>query len=456
MNKSKFIILSIIVTVMAMAVPITVSAETEATYATTSPNSQIYYTTEPTYYTTAPTYQTYATTTAYVYTTAPTYQVYSNAPETTAETALSTEQPTTQPMSVDPYDTTSAADTGAYNTYRLSDLSLSLNLPKTMTVITRETESTDKFFKSKGNSYKKTMSEFEENDIYLKGYSRDNTQILTVTMTKDEDSQSVFNYSNLTEEQLDQVKSVFLEDKHCQSCTIDNYDEVIYFDLILKDGTKKNPTYFAQSNTVVNGMNINITLQSLDGEISDSDRTMMQNVLGGAKFAIVDTNSKNNDMGTFIWVIIIVVALCAAAGTVLFMIYKKRQEMALKAARSGLYVTDQSEIPKEEEKAEDIADKISVSDDEEGFFDGVEGIKSPKDLPLGREGQREGQTPVKRKKAFVEDEFIGAEESPKKSVKNTPKKNNSKKSTVKNIVRNIKKIKKNYTDRNSGDGGRRF
>lgn len=206
--------------------------------------------------------------------------------------------------------------------YKVSQMDMTLTLPNNMLAVTRDSASNDQFFSTFNEVYSEVMNAFKESDIYLKGVTSDGVFSVIVTMTTDKSSQEIYNYNQLGATELDTIQDAFLQDDIYTDCSKDVYNDWVFLNLIIdyeKDGQQY---HAAQSNTVVNGMNINFTFQSANGKLTPDDYQVITSMLRSLEFA--DGEDRQNEQGFVgsagFWVLMggIVVVLAAAG----FAVYK--------------------------------------------------------------------------------------------------------------------------------------
>ena len=91
------------------------------------------------------------------------------------------------------------------NTYSFDEFGMSMKLPKSYYVITRDTPRGDEVFTKVGLDYDETMTAFRNADIYLRAYDPDKVIQLSMTVTKDENSRTVNNYLPLQTARLSPI-----------------------------------------------------------------------------------------------------------------------------------------------------------------------------------------------------------------------------------------------------------
>ncbi len=175
--------------------------------------------------------------------------------------------------------------------YDIDELGMSLKIPKEYFVLTRETESTDEAFKELELDYDETMTAFSAANIYLRAVSEDEVLKITLTQTSDKNSEAINNYSDLSSSERKTIIDAFLSDKMYTSGVEVKHNGNIYFDLSFAQQTPVNVIYGYQCHTVINGMNINLTLQKDDEELTADEIKVVTNIANSIHFDKIKRNS---------------------------------------------------------------------------------------------------------------------------------------------------------------------
>ena len=159
-----------------------------------------------------------------------------------------------------------------------------INLPDDMTAITRSSQNTDRYFSVFGLDYDTTMQNFKNGDIYLKGMDSMSSLTVTVTMTKNDDSNNIGNYNLLEADKLSQVSSNFLSQSEYTSCTPDTSGKIVWlnFDTNVTSNGLSIRAY--QANTVYDGMSVSITLQRNSGNVTPEDYAAFTEIVSSVNF----------------------------------------------------------------------------------------------------------------------------------------------------------------------------
>ena len=178
------------------------------------------------------------------------------------------------------------ACSGATKDYEIPQIDdMTLSMPDGMSAVTRDSKSTDKYFSVFGLDYDTTMKTFQNGNIYLQGMDNMSSVILTVTMTKNESSENVGNYAQLSSSELANIRNNFLNSDEYRSCTPDQKEKAVWlvFDATAQSSKGDVKTFIA--NTVYDGMNINITMQRTEGDVTTVDYDTFSKIVSSVKFS---------------------------------------------------------------------------------------------------------------------------------------------------------------------------
>ena len=257
-------------------------------------------------------------------------------------------------------------------------------LPDDMTAITRSSQNTDRYFSVFGLDYDTTMQNFKNGDIYLQGMDSMSSLTVTVTMTKNADSNSIGNYNLLEADKLSQVSSNFLSQSEYTSCTPDISGKIVWlnFDTNVTSNGLSIRAY--QANTVYDGMSVSITLQRNSGNVTPEDYAAFTEIVSSVNF------QKESSIGSMIPYIIIGASIAVILLLIILIIVVKHVKKRRKKNRNdrileelaGKYTSKRRNKPAQEhseysvyedEKFEEDEYKIDKTEiDSEDFFKGVE------------------------------------------------------------------------------------
>lgn len=257
-------------------------------------------------------------------------------------------------------------------------------LPDDMTAITRSSQNTDRYFSVFGLDYDTTMQNFKNGDIYLQGMDSMSSLTVTVTMTKNADSNSIGNYNLLEADKLSQVSSNFLSQSEYTSCTPDMSGKIVWLNFNTNVTSNGLSIRAYQANTVYDGMSVSITLQRNSGNVTPEDYAAFTEIVSSVNF------QKESSIGSMIPYIIIGASIAVILLLIILIIVVKHVKKRRKKNRNdkileelaGKYTSKRRNKPAQEhseysvyedEKFEEDEYKIDKTEiDSEDFFKGVE------------------------------------------------------------------------------------
>ncbi len=170
------------------------------------------------------------------------------------------------------------------DTYTIDELGMSLKIPKEYTVVTRTLDKNDEAFSKLSLDYDDTMNAFYLDHIYLQAVSEDGKLKINLTSVTDENSKAINNYSDLSEAQRLEALNTFLKDSSYISGVEIKHNDSIYFDFELSSQGANDVIFAYQCHTVVNGMNINLTMQKAKESFTADEIKIITNIADSIDF----------------------------------------------------------------------------------------------------------------------------------------------------------------------------
>lgn len=203
--------------------------------------------------------------------------------------------------------------------YEISELDLSVKLPREYSVITRTTPENDEVFSKLSLDYNETMTAFTAAHIYLQGVSEDQILKITLTGTSDKNSEAINNYSELSSSERKTVTEAFLSDQMYTSGTEVKHNGNIFIDLRFAKKTPASTIYGYQCHTVVNGMNVNLTMQKNNEDLTADEVKVITNIANSIKFNKI---KRNSSFAFDWWRILLWILVLVAIGIAVHYLYK--------------------------------------------------------------------------------------------------------------------------------------
>lgn len=258
------------------------------------------------------------------------------------------------------------------DTYRFDEFGMSMKIPKSYYVITRDTPRGDSVFSEVGLDYDETMTAFGFADIYLRAYDPDKILQISLIVAKDEDSTAVNNYSDLTAAERKAITDTMLGDNTVSSAVEVKHNGNIFFDSERSTSVDSETVYINQCNTVINGYRIDLMLQKSEEPIAPDEAKALANAANSISF----DNIKRNTGAVFEWWrLLLWVGLLAAISLAVSVIYKhndnaKKRKLEERKARRAAASTEtengSTDISAfEEDKNISFEQSLGYKDDEE-------------------------------------------------------------------------------------------
>ncbi|MBQ2972286.1 MAG: hypothetical protein IJE16_07035 [Ruminococcus sp.] len=232
--------------------------------------------------------------------------------------------------------------------YTIDELGLSLKIPKEYYVVTRTLERDDEVFSQLKLDYDETMTAFSAADIYLQAISDDGLLKVTLTEASDENSKAINNYSELSEIERKQALDAFMNSGGYTSGVEIKHNGNIYFDLAFSTPVSNYTIYCYQCHTVINGMNINLTLQKNEEELTADEIKAVTDMANTVSFDKITLKSGPSfEWWRFLLWIVILVAI-AFIVKYFYSQYNKNAQKTQSTRRPAKRVVSENMTEKEE------------------------------------------------------------------------------------------------------------
>lgn len=242
--------------------------------------------------------------------------------------------------------------------YTFDEFGMSLKVPRTYTVITRDSQREDEAFDDLSLDYDETMTAFNAAGIYLQAYAPENAYKITLTVGSDENSESINNYSDLTPSQREEVLAQFTADPSCTGGSEMRHGGNIFFDIDLTGEVDGKTVFIAQDNTVINGLNINLTLQKNE-EIPAEELRALNNIANTLNFDKITL--KNSGPSFEWWRVLLWVGMLAVISVSVSMLYRRYNVSKKRKAEERL----QQRLQRRAALAKELGDEAMIKEIEE-------------------------------------------------------------------------------------------
>ena len=168
--------------------------------------------------------------------------------------------------------------------YKLDALKMNIALPNDVYAILRSGEQNEKALELFKMTAEEAVASLKKSNMYLKASPEDFAYDITVTMTQDEDSKTINNFTELSDKDLIEITNSLTKQKEYTSCTQKKYGDVLYLSLNYHSTEDGDDIAGIQNYTVVNGQKITITLQTRAKDLSDQQKEILEAVMKSVSF----------------------------------------------------------------------------------------------------------------------------------------------------------------------------
>ncbi len=168
--------------------------------------------------------------------------------------------------------------------YKLDALKMNIALPNDVYAILRSGEQNEKALELFKMTAEEAVASLKKSNMYLKASPEDFAYDITVTMTQDEDSKTINNFTELSDKDLIEITNSLTKQKEYTSCTQKKYGDVLYLSLNYHSTEDGDDIAGIQNYTVVNGQKITITLQTRAKDLRDQQKEILEAVMKSVSF----------------------------------------------------------------------------------------------------------------------------------------------------------------------------
>ncbi len=243
------------------------------------------------------------------------------------------------------------------NKYTFSDIKMSIKIPRDYITITKDFSRDEQAFETLDLDYDETITAFKSAGIYLQAYDENKITKITLTVASDDDSKKINNYSDITATQRQQIIDAFLEDETYLTGVEKKHGGNIFLDFTLKNEDNDKTLYASQCNTVINGMNINLTMQKSGESFDNDDNKVLDSIAESISF---DKITLKTGPAFDWWRVVLVLAIMAAIAVAVSYIYKQYNEAKRRKLKER---RDRSRMNNQQKLAQVIEEETKTSTD---------------------------------------------------------------------------------------------
>ena len=298
----------------------------------------------------------------------PSVEESSQEPSSEPSVVESSQEPSKQESSKETSKRSDKSEIPLIN-YKLDALKMNIALPNDVYAILRSGEQNEKALELFKMTAEEAVASLKKSNMYLKASPEDFAYDITVTMTQDEDSKTINNFTELSDKDLIEITNSLTKQKEYTSCTQKKYGDVLYLSLNYHSTEDGDDIAGIQNYTVVNGQKITITLQTRAKDLSDQQKEILEAVMKSVSFTDIkppvkaDTN--DDEIKNMMILIYTTAGVCILLFIVLIsvLISRSRKKKKLLAEIENNNISEQKPEKKNSETKNKAEDKSKKKDD---------------------------------------------------------------------------------------------
>ena len=298
----------------------------------------------------------------------PSVEESSQEPSSEPSVVESSQEPSKQESSKETSKRSDKSEIPLIN-YKLDALKMNIALPNDVYAILRSGEQNEKALELFKMTAEEAVASLKKSNMYLKASPEDFAYDITVTMTQDEDSKTINNFTELSDKDLIEITNSLTKQKEYASCTQKKYGDVLYLSLNYHSTEDGDDIAGIQNYTVVNGQKITITLQTRAKDLSDQQKEILEAVMKSVSFTDIkppvkaDTN--DDEIKNMMILIYTTAGVCILLFIVLISVLISRscKKKKLLAEIENNNISEQKPEKKNSETKNKAEDKSKKKDD---------------------------------------------------------------------------------------------
>ena len=297
----------------------------------------------------------------------PSVEESSQEPSSEPSVVESSQEPSKQESSKETSKRSDKSEIPLIN-YKLDALKMNIALPNDVYAILRSGEQNEKALELFKMTAEEAVASLKKSNMYLKASPEDFAYDITVTMTQDEDSKTINNFTELSDKDLIEITNSLTKQKEYTSCTQKKYGDVLYLSLNYHSTEDGDDIAGIQNYTVVNGQKITITLQTRAKDLSDQQKEILEAVMKSVSFTDIKPPVKADTNEDEIKNMMILIYTTAGVCIVLFivlisvLISRSRKKKKLLAEIENNNISEQKPEKKNSESKNKAEDKSKKKD----------------------------------------------------------------------------------------------
>ena len=183
----------------------------------------------------------------------------------------------------------------SFKEYTLSDIGMTIKLPENMYILTRDIDENDPALAACNLTKETVLKNFKASDTYIKASEKNFLYDITVTMVKNSDTSTIDNLTALSDDEVQGVIDNLLKQKIYTGCAKTKFNNTLFLALDLQYDSSNTKIYGIQEYTVIKGTKVVITFQSYNGEITDNQKSLLNEIMNSVTFEGISSEEQPSD-----------------------------------------------------------------------------------------------------------------------------------------------------------------
>lgn len=167
--------------------------------------------------------------------------------------------------------------------YKIDDIDMTISFDDSMVVFTKDTSPDYKYLSYTVMTYEELMDYMDKNNICLQAQTKDSALSMAITYQKNDAASRIFNLSEVSEENLQDIINEFTASKDYLNCKKYYINEILYLYMDFSDSTEKGQKNGIQYYTIINGFEIIFTVQTTE-DFSDNLFNDIESIMNTVTF----------------------------------------------------------------------------------------------------------------------------------------------------------------------------
>ncbi len=201
--------------------------------------------------------------------------------------------------------------------YKIDDIDMTISFDDSMVVFTKDTSPDYKYLSYTVMTYEELMDYMDKNNICLQAQTKDSALSMAITYQKNDAASRIFNLSEVSEENLQDIINEFTASKDYLNCKKHYINEILYLYMDFSDSTEKGQKNGIQYYTIINGFEIIFTVQTTE-DFSDNLFNDIESIMNTVTFDnIEEMPQKIQEVSTLEKVITIIIEILLSLAVIM-------------------------------------------------------------------------------------------------------------------------------------------